>query len=93
MASESDSAVDAPPGANGSNEPCSLRSNEGEQSLIVEMRVLVRQMAETNIHLMVLADQTSKCLAHIAILLDLVFTDEDEADTESTTYLDGTPII
>jgi hypothetical protein len=93
MANADDSTVAAPPGANGSNEQCGSPPSAGEQSLAAEMRLLVRELAETNLHLLVLTDQTAKCLAHIAVLLDLLLSDEaDDSDRDATTYLDGTRI-
>lgn len=93
MDSENDSNADALSGGSGSSGPCASPPNELAGSLLAEMRALVRELSETNIHLLVLTDQTAKCLAHIAVLLDLMLSENDDVDTESTTYLDGKPII
>lgn len=93
MDSENDSNADALSGGSGSSGPSASPPNELGISLLKEMQGLVRELSETNIHLLVLTDQTAKCLAHIAVLLDLMLADNDEADTESTTYLDGKPIL
>lgn len=92
MSNERDFGVDARLDANGSNAPFNSPPNAADPSLIVALHDLVQQLGETNTHLMVLADQTAKCLAHIAILLDIVLSDDDEPGTDATTYLDGSPI-
>lgn len=93
MSNERDFDVGVPPDASGSGEQFNLPRNAVDPSLTAALHDLVKQIGETNAHLMVLADLTAKCLAHISILLDIVVSDEDESDTEATTYLDGSPIL
>jgi uncharacterized Rossmann fold enzyme len=93
MSNETDFDVDARPGVNGSNAQSCSRQNEADRSLTAALHDLVKQLGETNAHLMVLAGQTAKCLAHLSILIDIVLTDEDESATDATTYLDGSPIL
>lgn len=93
MQSESGSNVAAPSGASGSSAPSASPPSEAEPSLIAAMHGLVQQLGETNVHLLMLADQTAKCLAHIALLIDLLASSEEEDETEPRTYLDGTPIL
>jgi hypothetical protein len=93
MTSENDSTVAARVGVNGSSERCASPPSEAEQSLHAAIRNLVQQIGETNAHLMILSDQTARCLAHIALLVDLLLSDEDESDTDTMTYLDGRPIL
>jgi dihydroorotase-like cyclic amidohydrolase len=92
MRNESDLGAAAPSGESGSNEPCGSRPSEAELSLAAAMHGLVRQMGETNIHLMMLAQQTAKCLEHIEILVDLVVGSEVEDEEQPRSYLDGTPV-
>lgn len=90
--SDSVSTVDARLAESGLNAPCSLPPNEAERSLLEAMHGLVQQLGETNVHLLMLADQTVKCLAHISILIDLLMSSEEEETTDARTYLDGTPV-
>jgi hypothetical protein len=89
---QSDLDVDVPLGENGSGATCGSLPSEAERLLIAALHGLVRQLGETNVHLLVLADQTAKCLSHISILLDLVVSSEAEEDEEARTYLDGSPV-
>lgn len=93
MSNERDFGVDARLDVNGSGAQFKLPPNALDPSLTVALHDLVKQLGETNALLMVLVDQTAKCLAHISILLDIVLTDDDESDTDATTYLDGSPIL
>jgi hypothetical protein len=92
MANPNDSAVDAPLDVNGSSERCASPSSEAERLLLTAVHRLIEQLSETNVHLLMLADQTARCLAHVTVLLDLLVADDDESDTDATTYLDGTRI-
>jgi hypothetical protein len=93
MPSESDSVVGAPLDGSGSSAPLASLPSEAERSLIVALHGLVHQMGETNVHLLVLADQTAKCLAHISLLLDLVLSSEPEDEEQQPkSYLDGSPV-
>lgn len=85
--------MDVPPGENGSNALCDSPRNGADQPLTAAVCDLVKQMAETNALLIVLADQTAQCLAHMSILMDIVVTNEEQPDSDTTTYLDGSPII
>jgi hypothetical protein len=94
MPSESDSPVGALLGGNGSSALPASPPSEAEQSLIAAIHGLAHQLGETNVHLLVLADTTAKCLSHISLLLDLVLSNEAaEADEESKSYLDGSPVL
>lgn len=94
--SESDSIAGVPPGANGSSEHCALPPSVVERSLIEALHGLVLQVAETNHRLIVLADQNAKALEHIAFMIDLVVSIEDDDDDDegdaASMYLDGTPL-
>jgi hypothetical protein len=92
MPSNSDSTVAVQPDASGSAGTSALHSNAAERSSAAAIDRLTQQLAETNVHLLVLTDQTAKCLAHISLLLDLLVSEEDSDDASSGTYLDGTPI-
>lgn len=83
----------APSGESGSNAPSVSPPSEADLSLIAAMHGLVQQLSETNVHLLMLADQTAKCLAHMALLVDLLASSEEEDEAEPGTYLDGTPIL
>lgn len=93
MQSEPDSPAAAPPGESESSAPGGWLQSEQQSSLTAEMRGLIHQLRETNVHLLVLADQTARCLEHISVLVDLLAS-SDDADDESQpgAYLDGTPI-
>lgn len=95
MQSDSDSTAGARPDVNGSDGPSASPSSAGEQSSTEAINRLVQQLAETNVHLLVLADQVAKALAHVSVLLDLLVTidEEDTQDTAGGTYLDGSPIL
>jgi uncharacterized Rossmann fold enzyme len=93
MSNERDFGADVRLDVNGSNARSNLLPNEADRSLTGAIHELVSQLRETNIQMMVLADQTAKCLAHISILIDIVLSDTDESDTEAVTYLDGSPIL
>jgi hypothetical protein len=92
MPTESDSPVGAPLVGNGSSASPASPPSEAERSLIAAIQGLAHQLGETNVHLLVLADQTAKCLSHISLLLDLVLSNEAEEDEEARTYLDGTQV-
>lgn len=92
--SESGSSVAARLDERSSSDSGALPPSEAEQPLLAEMRSLVQQLAETNVHLLVLTDQVAKCLAHISLLLDLILSNEEEVDeTDGRKYLDGTPVL
>lgn len=92
MQSDSDSTAGARPDVNGSGEPSASLSSADVLSSTEAIDRLVRQLAETNVHLLVLTDQVAKALAHVSLLLDLLVTEEEDADS-SGTYLDGSPIL
>lgn len=93
MRNESDSAADAPLAESGSSARSALPSREGEPLLTAAMDRLAHQLGETNVRLLVLADQTAKCLAHISLLLDLLVSSEEEEQEQERAYLDGSPIL
>lgn len=94
MESNSDSTAGAQPDESGSAATSASQSNAAEQSLVAAIARLAQQLGETNVHLLVLADQTAKCLAHVSLLLDLLVSEDDsEEESPTGTYLDGTPIL
>lgn len=92
--SESGSSVAAQLDERSSSDSGSSPPSEAEPPLLAEIRGLVQQLAETNVHLLVLTDQIAKCLAHISLLLDLILSSEEDVDeTDGSKYLDGTPVL
>lgn len=94
MQSDSDSTAGARPDVNGSGEPSASPFSAAGPSSTEAIDRLVQQLAETNVHLLVLTDQVTKALAHVSLLLDLLVSeDATEDDTSGGRYLDGTPIL
>lgn len=93
MESDFDSIAGAQPEGSGSAAPSASPSSAGEPSSSEAIDRLVRQLAEANVHLLVLTDQVAKALAHVSLLLDLLMSEEEADDSSADTYLDGTPIL